>query len=207
MISFIRSWLRPDSPAVSVQWAGVSHCCPICSPDTYSTGSHPLATAAQDRHMPRTSMQTLKTRVIKLSLLFPPALCLSTPQCHWQNRQKEELILLLPPPTSQVWPVMLEPFWSTQGASQGMLLTLLIKAGERQKWRWYPLNLYSNAKWRAVFSPNSNFTYNHRENPAGILASYFLIQLWVIKLKTLHKRLKALVSCSLKNVQKNTWNK
>lgn len=57
---------------------------------------------------------------------------------------------------------------------------------------------------KELFFQDTNITYNRGENPAGLLARYFLIQLWIIKLKTLQKCLKALVSRSLKNVQKNT---
>lgn len=65
------------------------------------------------------------------------------------------------------------------------------------------LTLLSSTKGRAVVE-STHITYNHRENPAGLFASYFLIQLGIIKLQTLHKCLKALVSRSLKNVQENT---
>lgn len=89
-------------------------------------------------------MQTLKTCGIKLSVSTLLCAFLHHSVSDRRGRRKNwSFCFLLHPPRSSLCcqtagPFLPEPFWSTKGASQGMLPTLLNEAGERQKLRWIP---------------------------------------------------------------------
>lgn len=156
-------------------------------------------------------MQTLKTHVINVSLLFPRC---SVPFYTTVSLAEQAEGRIDPPAFSSTLPGPACDARQQGHSCQNPSKANRSKPGNapdsaHQSWgeantEVNPPVICTATPNEKLFFQNTNITYNHRENPAGLLASYFLIQLWIIKLKTLQKRLKALVSRSLKNVQKNT---